>query len=367
VQDQNSIDFYGLILDDVIVDDDIIDKAVARAAGQAQLAQNAIAKPVIEFSTFKDGLRAGQILNIKNEQLDIDGDFLIHRIDADMGAGNFVRYTVTAGIYNPDLIDLMLLLARQAKPRPIWRDDEVLDELLQITDSFSFTEDSNIADSQPPYYFSEDPAEAFDWGFGTFDPVMTVLLSATFTDADSTLIQNYSPEVGGPFEQADLGFSSSMIIVSNRATPTYQLGRSAGAVASLVSNVKMTADMRLPNTTDNSSGFVFRYVDAQNYCFARIFNGAIGVNPKLSFVEVTTALGSVEKASFDLTGLVAAGDTLTDVVLEITGDSFLLSWNGNSLAYSSSLHSASVKHGVFTFASNSTSNRGWIDNLVIEG
>jgi hypothetical protein len=110
-------------------------------------------------------------LTIKNEQFAIDGNFLIHRVEVEMGAGNFVRYTVSAGIYSPDLVDLMLMLARQAKPRPIWRDDEVLDELLQANESIKLAEASDETDSTPPYYFSEDPAEAFDWGFGTFDPL----------------------------------------------------------------------------------------------------------------------------------------------------------------------------------------------------
>jgi len=170
VRDQSSIDFYGLFLDDVIVDGDIVDKEVARAAGMAQLAQSAIARPVIDLDTFKEGLRSGQILTIKNDQLAINGNFLIHRVSAQMGAGNFVKYSVSAGLYNPDLIDLMILLARNAKPRPIWRDDEVLDELLQTVESIVFDEASDVTDSEPPYYFSEDPAEAFDWGFGTFDP-----------------------------------------------------------------------------------------------------------------------------------------------------------------------------------------------------
>jgi len=170
VQDQNSISHYGLILDDVVVDPDIIDKDVARAAGLAKLAENAIAQPVIEFDTLEHGLRDGQIISIKNTQFAIDGNYLIHRVKARFVSGNFIHYQVSAGVYNPDLIDLMLMLARRSKPDVIWRDDEVLDELLQISESLPLSEASATTDSTPPYYFSEIAAEAFDWGFGSFDP-----------------------------------------------------------------------------------------------------------------------------------------------------------------------------------------------------
>jgi hypothetical protein len=46
----------------------------------------------------------------------------------------------------------------------------VLDELLQKVEALEFSEVIAQSTSTSPYYFSENPALAFIWGFGTFSP-----------------------------------------------------------------------------------------------------------------------------------------------------------------------------------------------------
>ena len=183
VKDQASIDHYGLVLDDVIVDDTITDKAVARLAGLAKLAESAMAKTALSLKCNQPGLKAGQVATVVNSTHGINGNYLVQKVSVQASVAGKAEYSIALGTYNPSLIDIMLLLAKNAKPKPIWRDDEVLDELLQAAESISFAEVVDEVASVPPYWFSSDPAVGFDWGFGSFDTVR-ITLEDRFTTAD---------------------------------------------------------------------------------------------------------------------------------------------------------------------------------------
>lgn len=183
VQDPASIAHYGLVLDDVIVDDTITDKTLARLAGLAKLAESAMAKTAITLRCDQPGLRAGQMVSVINTAQQINGVYLVQKVSAKIGVNGRAKYSVTLGTYNPNLIDMMLVLARNAKPKAIWRDDEVLDELLQAMENVAFSEVVDDVDSVPPYWLSNDPALNFDWGFGSFDE-LRITLEDRFTTAD---------------------------------------------------------------------------------------------------------------------------------------------------------------------------------------
>jgi hypothetical protein len=161
--------FYGLTFDEIIFDRDITNKATARIAARAKLAEYSIVTPAIRFVTMQHGLRSGQIVRVTNEQQGVDGLFLTHEVKTDFLNGGFASYSVTVGTYNLDLIGLIFALTRR-RPVPDWDTDGSLDEVFLANEALTLAESFDTDSSQDPYYFSEDPAEAFIWGFGTFSP-----------------------------------------------------------------------------------------------------------------------------------------------------------------------------------------------------
>lgn len=211
VQDAASIAHYGLILDDVIVDEEIVDKPVARVAGQARLASSAMEKTAITLSCDEPGLRAGQKVRFVNATHGLDADYLVRRVTARVGVNGRAVFGVQLGTYNPDLIDMMLLLARQAKPKIPWRDDEVLDELLQIAEEITLDETTAVSSSTGPYFFDATQPYAMDWGFGVFSPKFYTLLDEFTTDQAAPLTSPRTCEPGpGTLTIVDTGNNLSI-------------------------------------------------------------------------------------------------------------------------------------------------------------
>jgi hypothetical protein len=170
VQDQASYNHYGMYFDDVIVNTSIIDKAVARLAGLAELAEKSLAKTSISLEVDQPGIRAGQIVHFVSALHSKDADYIVQRVTCKVGVNGRAFYKVSLGTYNTGLIDMLLSIAKSTKGEVAWSDEEVLDEVLQVAESISLTESVSVATSTNPYYFSETLADAFIWGFGTFDP-----------------------------------------------------------------------------------------------------------------------------------------------------------------------------------------------------
>lgn len=171
VTDLVSYAFYNnMWFDETIVRSDITSKETAKMVAKVRLANKAYSTSAIDFSLNQPGLRSGQILRVVNSLRSIDQDFIIQTVKSTIGINGRLTSSVSVGTYNPDLIDLLMDLSKKANVAPPWRDDEVLDEILQTTESITFSEVTLTTESVDPYYFSEDPAEAFMWGFGTFSP-----------------------------------------------------------------------------------------------------------------------------------------------------------------------------------------------------
>lgn len=168
VQDTISYDHYGMWFDDVINDQNIETKATAKLRGKSKLAQSAYGKSVITLSCDQPGLRSGQTVSIKNALRLIDSTYLIQRVTCTVGIYGRSVFKVTLGTYNPDLIDLLVSLAKRSQPSAPWREDEVLDEVFQSNESLSFDENDTVIESIEPYYFSNDPSEAFYLPYGAF-------------------------------------------------------------------------------------------------------------------------------------------------------------------------------------------------------
>jgi hypothetical protein len=170
LQDTESYEYYGMYMDDVIIDTTITDKAVARLAGMTKLAQNSMEKTAISLKVDQPGLRAGHIVTLVDSLRGINDSFVIQKVSTKIDVNGRAYYSVSMGTYNPGLIDFMLRLAKSSKQKISWSDEEVLDEVLQIVEGIELSETTSVTATSGPYYFSETPANAFIWGFGTFTP-----------------------------------------------------------------------------------------------------------------------------------------------------------------------------------------------------
>jgi len=172
VRDDASYALYGRWFYDYINDPNLIDKQSARLVGKARLAAASIANPTITFKTFKSGLRAGQRLAIYDHTKNINGTYIIQKVTMNDRGGApgqvLVGYDVECGVYNPDLIDTLLEISRNAKPSEPWNDNEVLDELLQWAESITLLETPDSPrTTAPPYKWASD-ANPIIWDFFTW-------------------------------------------------------------------------------------------------------------------------------------------------------------------------------------------------------
>lgn len=170
VQDAISYAHYGMWFDDVINDQNIETKAAAKLRGKSKLAQSSFAKAVITLGCDQPGLRSGQTVSLKNSLRLIDTTYLIQRVTCTVGIYGRASYKVTLGTYNPDLIDLLVSLAKRVQPPAPWREDEVLDEVFQANEDISFGEAKTVDELTEPYYFSDVLTEAFYFPYGAFTP-----------------------------------------------------------------------------------------------------------------------------------------------------------------------------------------------------
>ena len=170
-RDQPSFDHYKRWFDDVIDNPDIVDKLTAKLAARARMAGAALDRVDIKCDTREPGIFSGMLQPFVNANAGIDGDYLVQRSQAKLRPGGRVVYTLSLGTYSPDLIDVLLQLARQAKGAPAWRDDEVLDEILDVAEDLTLSDGTPTVTARNP---STDPylwrtgAEAaghFHWGY----------------------------------------------------------------------------------------------------------------------------------------------------------------------------------------------------------
>ena len=167
VRDNASYALYGKWFYDVINDPNIVDKQTARVAGKARLAEKSLANPTVKFTCFKSGLRAGQVIAISNIPSRLNGNYLIYKVDTTDKKGGLLGYSVECGVYNPDLIDTLVSLARNSKQKTAWNDNEVLDELLGTEETLKISDVHRMTAQTPTYKWGPD-ANAFRWDFFTW-------------------------------------------------------------------------------------------------------------------------------------------------------------------------------------------------------
>ena len=167
VRSDDSYDRYGQWLEGVIVDSDIKDKTEAQTRGKYYLAANALAKTVFSCKVYEPGLRAGEIIRLVNDNLGVDDSYFIRSLTRRFPGGGHIIDELELGDYIADLFVLMAQLARKAEGRATWRDDEILDELLQYAELLSLSEATSVTATSTPYTYLGG-ANDFNYGFGVY-------------------------------------------------------------------------------------------------------------------------------------------------------------------------------------------------------
>lgn len=169
VRSEESYNHYGRWFDEVVSDTNILDKATARLVGKGILAKNAMATTALSLSTYQPGIRSGETLTINSTKHGVADDYLVQRVVTRVGVNGQSVCDIEAGTYDPDLVDMMVKIARDVKKRPVWNEDEVLDEFLETVETMALTETSKtVSDDQPPYTWGTGGSNDFEWDYATW-------------------------------------------------------------------------------------------------------------------------------------------------------------------------------------------------------
>lgn len=153
-----------------IFDKSISTTQAARDRASAELIDYANRLISGSFDTFETGFISGQYIHINLADYDVDDDYLIQKVSAkSMGAGTY-KYTVSiASAKTIGIIKFLVKLLEANKNLVELDDNEVIDELLQLTDSLLSDSliDSLTIDSCGPYnVYQSDSAPIEDTGIG---------------------------------------------------------------------------------------------------------------------------------------------------------------------------------------------------------
>jgi len=170
VRDYESYYFYGRWFDDYIVDKNIKDKTTARLAGLAELAKRSFGKETITLYTRVHNLIPGRKINLVSTLFGIDDEFIIQRVYGNMRKRGYVVYTISLGLWNDDLINLIIELYSRRKHTADWIDNEVLDEVLDIQDDVELDSETHTVSARNPstsaYKWRSTPLDTDYWEWG---------------------------------------------------------------------------------------------------------------------------------------------------------------------------------------------------------
>lgn len=154
VEDKDSIEANGFH-EFAIFDKSITTNASARDRATAELTD--YADNIVEgsFSTFEHGFSSGQYININLSDYGINADYLVQKVNArSIGGGKYVYTISVASSKTMGIINFLISLLNNDKNVVELDDEEVVDELLEMSDSLlsdSLT-DSLTIDSAGPYF-----------------------------------------------------------------------------------------------------------------------------------------------------------------------------------------------------------------------
>ena len=171
--------------DETIVDTNITTKSAAQLRAQAELMQNSTAKVAGSIIMQQPGLRAGQVISLDYHKPDMQGNYLIQRCTISIGINGMTSYACDLGIYNADMLDLLIALAREVGPEAPWRTDEILNDLIQLIETVEASEINTSVASFEPYYFSNVDAEAMTFGGAGAFTIASLMLIETIQASEN--------------------------------------------------------------------------------------------------------------------------------------------------------------------------------------
>lgn len=130
-----------------------------------------------QFTTYTDGFRSGQYININRAEYDVNDNYVVQRVNAvPIGAGVFVYTIQVASAKTLGIIKFLIQLLEANKNLIELDDNEVVDELLQLTDSILADSliDSLVIDSTGPYHIYQDDSLSLNgnyvarWGLSEY-------------------------------------------------------------------------------------------------------------------------------------------------------------------------------------------------------
>lgn len=151
-----------------IFDKSITTTQAARDRASAELTDYANSLIEGSFKTYETGFVSGQYININLSDFNINDDYIIQRVTAESdGAGNYMYEIGIASAKTLGIIRFLVGLLESNKNLIELDDDEVVDELLQLSDNLISDSliDSLVSDSAGPYFvYQSDSLDINDTG-----------------------------------------------------------------------------------------------------------------------------------------------------------------------------------------------------------
>jgi len=193
------------------------------------------------------------------------------------------------------------------------------------------------------------------------------LVQDTFTDTDSVLLVNHTPDVdtvgtGWILHVLTVGSTNGMLITSNKAQDS--VGTATGSAYAYVidagqADCTITSDFFTGGTNGNLSGFSYRVPGAQDY-FVAVMNTA---TDELRIYEETGGTATL-RASSD-TSVPFAISTTYALSLVLSGNSATLTVGAQSVSYSTAVRNTVTSHGLGSVSGTATDGANWDDYEVV--
>lgn len=156
----------------------IFDKTIATTESARERASSELidyANDIIdgEFFTWETGFITGQYININHAEYGVNDDYIVQGVTAEsIGGGHYIYSVKVASAKTLGIIKFLIKLLESNRNLIELDDNEVVDELLQLTDSLLSDSllDSLVIDSTGPYFvYQNDSAPIDDPGIARYD------------------------------------------------------------------------------------------------------------------------------------------------------------------------------------------------------
>jgi hypothetical protein len=135
--------------------------------GKAVLAERAFGTTAVSYTTLEPGLKAGAMQHVTLSARGLDDDYLIMSVNTTIGVGGLISASVELGAADMTLVRLLLKLKRDSVPELEWNENEVLDEVLDTSESIALTEGTKTVSGKSGPYLWDDEDSTWDysvWG-----------------------------------------------------------------------------------------------------------------------------------------------------------------------------------------------------------